>query len=59
MRGRLINPFLAELRRLDTLSTAKNDPDGSGPLTRGYDDDFKAPVLVDRDGDGIGERVRV
>ena len=59
MRGRLISPFLAELCRLDTLATARNDPDGDGELTGGYDEDFKSPVLVDRDGDGIGERVRV
>ena len=57
-RGRLIFPFLAELYRLDTRATATTDPDGAGPLTGGYDPDFKEPVLVDRDGDGIGERIR-
>jgi len=45
MRGRLINPFLAELARLDTVATAA-DPDGAGPLTGGYDPDFKETVLV-------------
>lgn len=40
MRGRLINPFLAELARLDTAGTAA-DPDGAGPLDSGYDDDFR------------------
>ena len=58
MRGRLIFPFLAELRRLDTAAMASTDPDGAGPLTGGFDPDFKEPVLVDRDGDGIAERER-
>ncbi|MBN2527640.1 MAG: hypothetical protein JXR76_14700 [Deltaproteobacteria bacterium] len=58
MRGRLIFKFLAEIYRLDTLSTAATDPDGSGPLTGGYDPDFKESVLVDTNNDGIGERVR-
>ena len=59
MRGRLIFPFLAELYRLDTRATATTDPDGAGPLTGGYDPDFKEPVLVDRDGDGIGPVVDI
>ncbi|MCP4678735.1 MAG: hypothetical protein GY854_25140 [Deltaproteobacteria bacterium] len=58
MRGRLIFSFLAELHRLDTLTTATEDPDGTGPLDGGYDPDFKESVLVDLDDDGIGERVR-
>lgn len=58
MRGRLIFPFLAEIHRLDTLATATEDPDGSGPHAGGYDPDFKESVLIDEDGDGIGERVR-
>jgi hypothetical protein len=58
MRGRLIFPFVAELARLDTLGTAAADPDGPGPATSGYDPDFKEPVLVDEDDDGIGERRR-
>ncbi len=45
MRGRLINPFLAELARLDTVATAA-DPDGPGPLTSGYDPDFKETVVL-------------
>ncbi len=45
MRGRLINPFLAELAQLDTVATAA-DPDGAGPLASGYDPDFKETVLV-------------
>lgn len=45
MRGRLINPFLAEIAQLDTVSTDA-DPDGLGPLTSGYDDDFKETAVV-------------
>ncbi len=45
MRGRLINPFLAEIAQLDTVATAE-DPDSAGPLTSGYDPDFKETVLV-------------
>ncbi len=58
MRGRLIFPFLAELCRLDTLAMATVDPDGAGPLAGGYDADFKEPVVVDQNDDGVGERVR-
>jgi hypothetical protein len=59
MRGRLIFKFLAELCRLDTHATATTDPDGPGPLTGGYDPDFKEAVVVDQDDDGVGERVRL
>jgi len=45
MRGRLINPFAAELAQLDTAATAA-DPDGPGPLTSGYDADFQETVLL-------------
>ncbi len=45
MRGRLINPFLLELRQLDTTASAA-DPDGAGPETSGYDPDFREPVVV-------------
>ena len=58
MRGRLIFPFLAELHRLDTTAMATVDPDGAGPLTSGYDEDFKEPVLVDADDDGVAEFLR-
>lgn len=58
MRGRLIFPFLAELFRLDTAGTANTDPDGAGPLTSSYDPDFKEPVGIDTNDDGIGERIR-
>ncbi len=58
MRGRLIFRFIAELHRLNAAAMAATDPDGPGPLTSGYDPDFKEPVLVDRDDDGVGERSR-
>lgn len=45
MRGRLINPFLAEIAQLDTVAT-EADPDGEGPLVSGYDDDFKETAIV-------------
>lgn len=53
MRGRLINPFLAELAQLDTVATAA-DPDGAGPIASGYDPDFKETVVFTAPG---GERV--
>jgi hypothetical protein len=43
MRGRLIFPFIAELHRLDTQAMA--------PATTTTD--FKEPVLVDTDDDGV------
>jgi hypothetical protein len=46
MRGKLINPFLAEIARLDTTATAA-DPDGPGPLVSGYDPDFKETVVLE------------
>jgi hypothetical protein len=45
MRGRLVNPFLADLAQLDTVATAA-DPDGSGALTSGYDADFQETVRI-------------
>lgn len=44
-RGRLIFPFIAEIAQIDYDTTAA-DPDGIGPLTSGYDDDFKEPVVL-------------
>jgi hypothetical protein len=58
MRGTLIFAFLAELHRLDTLATSAVDPDGAGPLSSGYDPDFKEPLLVDADEDGLGSSTR-
>lgn len=58
MRGRLIFPFLAELFRLDTQAMAGPVGVGPDPAAPGYDPDFKEPVAVDTDDDGVGERVR-
>lgn len=44
-RGRLIFPYAVDIARLDQVATAA-DPDGAGPLTLGYDPDFREPVLV-------------
>jgi len=58
VRGRLIFPFLAQVHRWDPVAMAGVDPDGTGPLTSGYDEDFKEPVLIDADGDGVAEPFR-
>lgn len=55
MRGALIFTFLAELHRLDSAAMASRDPDGPGPLTSGYDPDFKEPALIDGDDDSVAE----
>ncbi len=57
MRGRLINPFLAEIARLNQAGTAA-DPDGAGPLTSGYDDIYREPVTLPS-GDLIGTDARM
>lgn len=58
-RGRLVFPFLVELAPLDTLAT-QADPDGAGPLTSGYDDDFREPVMVSQGAtDQVGTSARV
>jgi len=58
-RGRLIFPFLCEIAQLDTAATAA-DPDGAGPLTSGYDPDFRSPVKVlAAPGDQVGADSRV
>ncbi len=58
MRGHLIFPFLAGLFRWDSAAMAAVDPDGAGPLSSGFDPDFKEPVLIDADGDGVAEPFR-
>jgi len=55
MRGRLLFPCYAEICRFDAAATRSTDPDGTGPRTSGFDDDFKEPVLVDKDGDGLSD----
>ena len=59
MRGRLIQKFFADIRRLDTAAMESTDPDGTGPATGGFDEDFREEVYVDSDGDGIGESSRI
>jgi hypothetical protein len=51
MRGRLINPFRADIRQLDTEATE------AAKGGHGYDEDFKEPSPVDKDGDGEGPGV--
>ena len=51
MRGRLIFPFLAQIYRLDTQTTAGTDPSG-------FDPDFKESRVVDSMDDGVGQRIR-
>jgi len=58
MRGRLLQRFLAGIRRLDAGAIRAVDPDGAGPLVAGYDDDFREPNLEDPDEDGVGEVAR-
>jgi hypothetical protein len=55
MRGRLINPFLAEIARLDTVATAA-DPDGPGPLVTGYDPDFRETIVLEESGQRLDSR---
>lgn len=43
-RGRLINPFMAKIARLDTIKTRSNDP--AGTVSSGYDDIFREPVVT-------------
>jgi hypothetical protein len=56
-RGRLIWPVIARFARLDLSGTAA-DPDGAGPLTTGYDRDFRAPVAVPASGSQVGTTAR-
>ena len=55
-RGRLIFPFLCEIAALDLPGTAA-DPDGAGPLTSGYDPDFREPIIL-HTSDRIGQSAR-
>lgn len=55
-RGRLIFPFTVELAQLDTAATAA-DPDGAGPLTSGYDAEFREPRVL-HSADRIGTNAR-
>lgn len=57
-RGRLIFPFIVELGLLDTYATAA-DPDGAGPLTSGYDDEFREPITLPGPGSASGQLRRL
>jgi hypothetical protein len=60
-RGRLIFPITAEIARLDLASTAA-DPDGAGPLTSGFDEDYREAVnlpSIDRLGTSARREVLV
>ena len=58
-RGRLLFPFICRIGLLDTVAMA-GDPDGAGPLTSGYDDDFGEPVVIKRnEDDEVGEVLRI
>lgn len=50
-RGRLIWPFLADIRRLDTSATAANTGGVPG-VSSGYDPDYREPVKLPGTGDG-------
>jgi hypothetical protein len=52
----LVFRFVAELYRLDTRAMAEGVP--SVGLPPAYDEDFKEAILVDADGDGVGESLR-
>lgn len=58
MRGRLHHKFFAEIAQLDAVHTRADDPDGAGPLTGGYDDDFDE-ILVFTTPAGVREEARV
>lgn len=55
-RGRLIFPFLIEIARLD-LSGTNADPDAGGPLTSGYDPDFRESRIL-ASADRVGTNAR-
>jgi len=58
-RGRLIQAFLAEIYRLDREAMGKTTFDGHTHKSSGLDPDFREPILVDPDGDGQGEPLRL
>lgn len=58
MRGKLINPFLVVLYRMDSTATAI-DPDGEGELTSGYDEDFREPRKLSTEATTNGTDARI
>jgi hypothetical protein len=51
VRGSLLYVFLAELHRLDRRSPGPNSPVQ-------MDDEFREPIRIDRNGDGVGKERR-
>lgn len=56
-RGRLINPFMAIIGRLDRNATREQSPDDAGAAPSGYDDVFQEPLVV-TDSDGTRDEAR-
>jgi len=56
VRGALVFRFVADLYRLDSRAMAEGVP--SLGLAPAYDEDFKEAILVDGNGDGVGEPLR-
>lgn len=50
MRGRLHHKFYAEIAMLAAKQTRATDPDGAGPLTGGFDDDFNEILVFTQSG---------
>lgn len=57
MRGRLIFPFLAEIKQLDTTATDAAPGPGPDPPS-GYDTDFRETVKVAQPGEQVGADAR-
>lgn len=57
LRGRLINPFMAVIARLDRNATREQSPDDAAQIPSGYDDVFKEPIVVTDDA-GARDEVR-
>jgi hypothetical protein len=56
-RGRLIYPFTVEIGLLDTV-LMQADPDATGPLVSGYDDEFREPNIQRGAGSKPGQLIR-
>ncbi len=55
-RGRLIYPFVAEIAPLDTAATEAIDP--PGPVSSGFDEDFRTVVKVSVGNEQVGTSQR-
>ena len=58
VRGRLIFPFLVILHRLDRAAMTQPASDGWHDHASGLDPDFKEPVRLDPEDEGLGEPLR-